>query len=111
MPMHAGQGPGLTLREQGETSGEEQVTLNQAQMPIHSHTLIGSSTEANAVSPNGGLPALKARVTLYSAGPADSAMSPLAIGAAGSSAPHDNMPPYLTIKCFIALNGVFPSQN
>ena len=47
--MHAGQGPGLTLRDQGESAGTEQVTLNSAQLPAHNHTVIplGSSAEAN----------------------------------------------------------------
>jgi microcystin-dependent protein len=113
MPVHAGQGPGLTLREQGEASGQEDVTLNQAQMPAHSHTLVGSSTEASGISPAGNLPATKARVALYTngPGPADSPMSPSAIGPAGNNMPHDNMPPYLTIICFIAIKGVFPSRN
>jgi microcystin-dependent protein len=113
MLIHAGQGPGLTPREQGEASGQEQVTLNQAQMPVHTHPLVGASTEASSSSPAGNLPATKARVTLYTSGPApaDSPMSPLAIGTAGNSVPHDNMPPYLTVRCFIALVGVFPSRN
>src|SRR5437762_3949648 len=37
--IHAGQGPGLTLRDQGESAGTEQVTLNNAQLPAHTHTV------------------------------------------------------------------------
>src|SRR5580693_10634449 len=36
-PMQAGQGPGLSLRDLGETSGEQTVTLLQTEMPAHSH--------------------------------------------------------------------------
>src|SRR5256885_17186033 len=43
-PMHAGQGQGLSLRDLGEESGEETVTLLQTEMPIHAHTLQGIQT-------------------------------------------------------------------
>jgi microcystin-dependent protein len=36
-PMQAGQGPGLSLRDLGETDGEQTVTLLQTEMPAHSH--------------------------------------------------------------------------
>jgi microcystin-dependent protein len=112
MPMHAGQGPGLTDRIQGTTGGEENVTLTPAQMPAHSHDLKGSSTEANLVSPAGNLPATKARVALYAPGPVDTTMSPLAIGQVGGSQPHDNMPPFLVVKCIIKVEpATFPSPQ
>lgn len=111
MPMHAGQGPGLSPREQGEAAGHETVTLTPAQMPAHSHDLKATNTEANLVSPSGNLPATKSRVALYASGPVDATMSPLAITQAGGSQPHDNMSPFLTVKCYIALFGVFPSRN
>src|SRR5580692_12728169 len=36
-PMQPGQGPGLSLRDLGETAGEQTVTLLQTEMPAHSH--------------------------------------------------------------------------
>ena len=113
VPMHAGQGPGLTPRDQGESSGAEQVTLNNAQLPAHNHTVtpMGSSADATLVSPANGVPATKARTTLYAPGPGAVAMSPVLTSPAGSSAPVSVMQPYLAVKCFIALNGVFPSRN
>lgn len=109
MPMHAGQGPGLTDRIQGQTGGEEQVTLTQAQMPLHSHDLKASSNEATLISPSGNVLATKARVALYSSGLLDLTMSSSAIGLAGGSQPHDNMPPFLAIKCIIKMEpATFP---
>jgi microcystin-dependent protein len=32
-------------------------------------------------------------------------------GAVGSSAPFDNMPPFLVVRFVIALVGIFPSRN
>src|SRR6478672_2032176 len=37
-PMQQGQGPGLSLRDLGETAGEQAVTLLQTEMPQHAHT-------------------------------------------------------------------------
>ena len=110
MPMHAGQGAGLTNREQGESAGAQAATLTVGQLPAHSHDLQGTNTEANANSPSGSLPATKQRVALYASGPVDVTMSPLAIAQTGSSQPHSIMPPYLVMKCIIATEGIFPSR-
>src|SRR3982750_2454148 len=37
--MHSGQGAGLSLRDLGEMSGTESVTLLASEMPLHTHTL------------------------------------------------------------------------
>src|ERR1700736_5755420 len=42
-PMQAGQGPGLSLRDLGETGGEQTVTLLQTEMPSHSHGVMAAS--------------------------------------------------------------------
>src|SRR3979409_2101242 len=39
VPIHQGQGPGLSLYSLGETLGSDTVTLVQSEMPGHSHTL------------------------------------------------------------------------
>ena len=113
LPMHAGQGPGLTQRDQGTSSGTEQVSLNNAQLPAHNHTVTpqGSPSDASLVSPANGVAATKARTTLYAPGPGTVPMSPVLTSPAGSNAPVPVMPPFLTVKCFIALEGVFPSRN
>jgi len=110
--IHAGQGAGLTSRVQGETPGAEQVTLNNAQLPAHTHTVtpLGSAADATSVSPANGVPPTKARTTLYAPGPGTIAMSPVLTSPAGNNAPVPVMQPSLTIKCFIALQGVFPSR-
>src|ERR1051325_1958939 len=50
-PMHTGQGPGLTLRNLGESSGSEAVTLISSEMPLHSHTLLGVNVPATDTNP------------------------------------------------------------
>src|SRR5690242_12654423 len=38
VPLGAGQGPGLSLRDLGELGGEQTVTLLDTEMPAHAHT-------------------------------------------------------------------------
>ncbi len=112
-PMQAGQGPGLTLRDLGETAGEQTVTLLQTEMPAHSHTVQGAS--------GGGLPAppsnawgggLKTAASLYAAsGASNVQMNPFAASIAGGSLPHNNMQPFLGLMFIIALQGVFPARS
>src|SRR5919204_224467 len=39
VPVHAGQGPGLSLYDVGQTDGADTVTLAVTQIPSHTHTL------------------------------------------------------------------------
>src|SRR5688572_21548799 len=43
-PMQPGQGQGLSLRDLGETSGTESVTLLVSEMPLHTHTLMAAGS-------------------------------------------------------------------
>jgi microcystin-dependent protein len=112
-PMHPGQGPGLSLRDLGETGGSETVTLLESEIPSHSHGLRGSSDDGDlkAPTPNRVL----ARSLGGSAYQSSSVgLQPMAIEAAtpaGGSAPHNNMQPYLTFYFNIALQGVFPPRT
>src|SRR3954452_2598165 len=42
-PMFWGQGPGLSLRDQGEQGGTDAVTLLQSELPAHNHQLLGAT--------------------------------------------------------------------
>src|SRR5262245_12383672 len=44
VPVQQGEGPGLTLHDLGETFGAQTVTLTEAQLPAHSHTLSVGTT-------------------------------------------------------------------
>src|SRR6185503_14662217 len=52
-PMQWGQGPGLTPRFLGESSGAENVTLISTQMPAHTHALNASGAQGDAPTPSG----------------------------------------------------------
>jgi microcystin-dependent protein len=94
----------------GESAGAESATLTVAQLPAHTHALRGSNTEANSFSPTNNLPATKQRVAMYAPAPADTAMSPQAVAQTGGNQPHSIMPPFLVMKCIIAVEGIFPSR-
>jgi len=116
LPMHYGDGPGLTPRVIGETAGLENQTLLISNMPVHSHSLNASSQPANTEKPAGGFlaqandPATANPISIY--GPAsDVTLNANAIAAVGGSQPISSMPPFLVVSFCIALIGIFPSRN
>ena len=110
VPIHVGQGPGLSDRILGEVGGEEAHTLTVAEMPGHTHVMTARSGNGTTASPAGALFARDgADVPHYGAG-ADTQLSPGAIAVAGGSQPHNNMQPYLALQYCIALTGVFPPR-
>jgi microcystin-dependent protein len=116
-PMHWGSGGGLTPRVLGEFAGEENVTLLNSNMPMHNHIINASTAQGTVGPPTNGI--LATSVYNDSGGnpfnfvttAANTTLAPTAVGMAGSSIPHDNMPPYLVVTFIIALVGIFPSRN
>ncbi|HZN15157.1 MAG TPA: tail fiber protein [Acidimicrobiales bacterium] len=110
MPMH--QGGGYYL---GQTAGTETVTLTVDQLGGHTHQLMGSTDQGTAPSPQNNVPAsLPAAGTAagYNTRVPFGAIDPSALGPAGASQPHDNMPPYLCVSFIIAASlGTFPPQG
>jgi microcystin-dependent protein len=113
-PMQAGQGPGLSLRDLGETSGEQTVTLLQTEMPAHSHGVLATSgtTQFTPVN-NAWASGQKGFGNTYAgSNPSTNVpMSALGTSIAGGNLPHNNMPPFLGLTFIIALQGVFPARS
>lgn len=109
VPIHQGQGPGLTNRTPGERAGEASHTLTLQELPAHSHGVRASTDYGTQVNPAGMYPSRNPAAIPEYAASADVAMAPLAIGSAGSSQAHGNLQPYLGLNYIIALVGVFPS--
>lgn len=115
VPIHAGQGPGLSSYVIGQASGTESVTLIQQQMPAHGHTLLATTNTATAVTPAatlelGGLNGDAMYIDSV-AGVTGFPMSPAALTSAGNNQPHNNLMPTLTVQFCIAAYGIYPSQN
>ena len=112
-PMQPGQGQGLSLRDLGEESGAESITLLVSEIPFHNHTLMVSSeisdvqtpTASTALGRSGGGNAWTSTVANVVQ------LAPQALAAAGGSLPHNNMQPYLTLNFCIALQGIFPQRS
>ncbi|MFN8531780.1 MAG: tail fiber protein [Anaerolineae bacterium] len=112
-PMGAGQGPGLTDRFLGEQSGTPTVTLIQTEIPVHSHPIRSSQGFPDSDRIQAGTaPGAFGTDALYNTAIGTSTtMSPQALTVTGSSQPHNNMQPYLTVFFIIALQGVFPPRG
>jgi microcystin-dependent protein len=116
--LSQGTGPGLTPRTIGEAGGSEQVTLSQANLPVHNHSVNATSQTATTSSPGSSvLPGVVTGHTpqLYIKPGAQALnIAPMAsnsITSIGGSAPHDNMAPCLVISYIVALSGIFPTRN
>jgi microcystin-dependent protein len=107
-PMHPGRGPGLTDRRLGEQGGSTDVTLNEPQLPSHTHTMraFPSAEAANPTSARG-----LGNAPMYQVPGATDLMAAGALGDAGGSQAHNNLQPFLTLNFCIALVGIYPSRN
>lgn len=113
MPLHYGQGPGLSSRSIGSKSGAETTTLTASNLPPHSHTIAVSSDVGNSTSPVGNIPAVpndgESNFVDPAGQPAISNNATNVSGGGGQS--FNNMPPYLAVNFCIALTGIFPSRS
>jgi microcystin-dependent protein len=104
VPVHSG--GGLT---EGQSFGEETHTLNQSEMPAHTHVVMASSANGDQAGPTGNV--LGAALNQYHA-PSDlTTLPPATVTNVGANQAHENRHPYLTLSWNIALQGIFPSRN
>jgi len=120
-PLQAGQGPGLSLYDLGQTGGEQTVTLLATEMPAHKHTVrCSSQTPTDPIPPADSSPVNNTWAAgagtrgqfFYAQGfGSQRVMNPLSFSLTGGSLPHNNMPPYLGLTFIIALQGVYPPRS
>jgi microcystin-dependent protein len=87
---------------------------------LHTHTFSGTSNAANDKQPTAGT-ALAISTKAGPISPADNyyaadsnslqPLNPNSVSLYGSSQPHANLQPYLTINWCIAMQGIYPSRN
>ena len=111
-PMFWDQGPGLSLRDIGETGGEQTVTLIQNQIPSHNHQASGVAGNGPTSPANNtwGTGAGRTPSPTYVNGAPNVSMGN-ALSSIGGSFPHNNMQPYLTLNFCIAMQGIFPPRS
>ena len=109
-PIQTGQGARLTLRDLGETGGEDTLTLLISELPAHTHTPNCNSGTGDQYGPPGNFWATDAGGNNEYNATGTSTMAPGAVGPAGGNQPHNNLQPYLVLNFCIALQGIFPSR-
>lgn len=111
VPMHPGQGPGLSPYALGESGGSDTVSLLQSETPAHSHPISASGQDATVNGPAGQQVANGIGVGMYAAPGALVGLNQQVVTPAGGSQPHNNMQPYLTVNFCIALQGIYPPRS
>lgn len=116
VPVHQGTGTNLTPRVVGQTGGVAAVTLDQTQMPAHTHLPQALDNQGSLTDPTAAVWAktpknIRTKADTAGYDPTPTAfMNAQALGPVGGSQPHNNMQPYLPLRFIISLNGVFPSR-
>ncbi|MEA2833082.1 MAG: hypothetical protein QOG66_1284 [Methylobacteriaceae bacterium] len=116
-----GQGSGLSDYAQGEETGTDTVTVLLSEMPLHNHSFMVTTNPGTTATSAGNQLGVGAggdkqnsyRANIYTpdASKVTTGLSPIALGFAGGSLPHNNMQPYLTVNFCIALQGVYPPRT
>jgi microcystin-dependent protein len=112
VPLQAGQGPGLSLYDLGETGGSDTVTLLGTETPAHNHNVMAQTVDPgdNRIPS----PVLNlGNTAIYTAtAPSGATMDPAtAVSLYGNGQPHNNLMPYVTFYFNIALQGVYPPRS
>jgi microcystin-dependent protein len=121
VPVNAGSGAGISPIGLGEQGGTEQVTLQVANLPPHTHVLNAITAQGTLLDPTGNMMALttdanpayvkneaKAPLTTL---PTAVAMHTNGIATAGQNVPVSVVQPFTAVNFIIATQGVFPSTN
>lgn len=111
IPVHMGQGPGLSNYALGTKGGAEGVTLAVSQLPSHNHTLQAASDAANRKDAQSNLLGRSTSINLYTGDAPEGALASAAISNAGGSQVHGNLMPFLCVHFIIALFGIYPSRH
>jgi len=111
VPVHKGQGPGLSNRPIGQKAGAENVTVTVNQLPSHGHPMQATEEPADSAHPGGNLAARSTTMDLYINAGQNANLAPTAIAATGGSQPHSNLMPYLCVNFIVALFGIYPSRT
>lgn len=109
-----GEGSGLSPYYVGEEGGVPNVTLLQSEIPMHTHTAQASNEPAELQAPNPERALARSKPGLAYQSDSSSKLVPMNFQSTtiiGSSLPHNNMPPFLTLNFCIALQGIYPPRE
>jgi len=117
--VSTGQGPGTSAYVVGQTAGAPTVTLLQTELPAHNHSFNCTTSTGTTVTSNGNQLATGqagdivtgiTNAAMYVPAAVTTTFVGNEITITGSSSPHNNMQPFLTLNFCIAMQGVFPAR-
>ena len=115
VPIHPGQGPGLSNYVQGPGGGAQNVTLTVNNLPAHSHsgTIKAKNGQPDETNPGGGYPSTLNNSTEGYADASNTTMAADAIQTVntGNGQSFSIVQPYCAVQFIVALQGIFPSRN
>jgi microcystin-dependent protein len=114
VPVHRGQGIGLSDYVIGEQTGTPTVTLLTSEMPAHTHQLqahTGRGGTPHEIPATGDSLTAAQGGNAYASGSPNTIMNPSETSVYGGSQPHDNSMPTLSLNFCIALQGIYPARN
>jgi microcystin-dependent protein len=124
VPLHAGQGQGLSLYIQGQALGTESVALTANNTPPHTHSLNFSKNAGTVTNPKStatppvplavGVNVLSQLTGGFYAKPAAGANTPFrpeSVTISPGGQPHENRQQFTVLNYIIAWAGIFPPQG
>ena len=112
LPIHQGQGQGLSPYNVGQNGGFENITLNTQQLPRHNHNINTSNGPGNNIHPANTILASTTSDKPYTSAASDgSTLNTAAVTYVGGNQPHNNLEPYLCMTFIIATQGIYPPRN
>ena len=113
VPMHPGNGPGLSPVRLGQKGGSNNQVLSVLNLPPHNHVVNahgGGKGTASTDNPAGAIPG-DADSNIYATSSPTTQMSSNMVNNTGGGQQFSIMQPYTGVNYIIALFGVYPSRN
>ena len=123
VPLHQGQGNGLSARNVGLKVGTETETLTIDNIPLHRHTFQATNDPADAGYPAAAVVANTDTVSVYYKEQPDennvtlpdldpdTVMPNNTLSSSGGGQAHNNIMPFQCINYIVALTGIYPSRT
>ncbi len=111
VPVHAGNGPGLSDYNIGQKGGVESVQLSERNMPHDDSYVAVKDGNSQPYSSTHKYFASATANKLFNAAPGTAANNAGVLGTGDGNLPHENRQPYQCINFIIALEGLYPSRS
>lgn len=108
VPVHPGNGPGLSSYQLGAKGGIENTTLTVLNLPPHTHDI---SIVDEATEERGEGHYLANGQPIYGSGSSSATLRGDAVRNTGGGQSFNNIQPYLCVNFIIAMEGIYPSRS